>query len=356
VVDEAQWAETLADGMVTADADGTVRIVNAAAAQLLGLAPHDAVGRAIADVLALDDLRGNTWAGCMRPYDGLATRTQLVERAWYRADGTQLLVTGRLVRERPGGRVVRVVVSLRSGRARERVDRDRSDLLATAAHELRSPLTGIKGFTATLLSRWDRFSDDQRRFMLQTVDADADRLARLISELLDTARIDAGRLALRREPVHLVTVAERIAAGVGASGGRRTEVLVTGNVPVIWADGDKVARVLTNLVDNAQRHGRGTVRLSLTTESGADGTPGVCILVEDEGDGVPADIRDRVFVRFWRRGPHDGSGLGLYIVCGLVEAHDGEVTMLDRPTGGARVRIWLPVAEPETLAADRPRR
>jgi signal transduction histidine kinase len=139
---------------------------------------------------------------------------------------------------------------------------------------------------------------------------------------------------------------------------------VNGEVPVIWADGDKVARVLTNLVDNAQRHGRGTVRLSVTAEAGAgdrpddrpDDRPGVCILVEDEGDGVPPDIRDRVFARFWRRGPHDGSGLGLYIVCGLVEAHGGEVTMLDRPTGGARVRIWLPVAEPETLAADRPRR
>jgi signal transduction histidine kinase len=275
---------------------------------------------------------------------------------------------------------VSVVVSLRSGRARERVDREHSDLLATAAHELRSPLTGIKGFTATLLSRWDRFSDDQRRFMLQTVDADADRLARLISELLDTARIDAGRLALRREPVNVVTVANRITNGVGASGGRRTEVLVSGEVPVIWADGDKVARVLTNLVDNAQRHGRGTVRLTVTAEASAGDRPddrpddrpadrpadrpdhrpadrsGVCILVEDEGEGVPADIRDRVFVRFWRRGPHDGSGLGLYIVCGLVEAHGGEVTMLDRPTGGARVRIWLPVAEPETLAADRPRR
>jgi signal transduction histidine kinase len=181
-------------------------------------------------------------------------------------------------------------------------------------------------------------------------------LARLISELLDTARIDAGRLALRREPVDVATLAEGIAAGVGAAGGRRTDVQVSGEVPLIWADGDKVARVLSNLVDNAQRHGRGTVRLSIAAEAGAGDTPGVCILVEDEGDGVPAEIRDRVFVRFWRRGPHDGSGLGLYIVCGLVEAHGGEVTMLDRPTGGARVRIWLPVAEPETLAADRPRR
>ena len=353
---ETQWAETLADGVVTADADGTVQIVNTAAARLLGLRAAEAVGQRLADVLALDDLRGNTWWRCMRPYDGLATRTQLVERAWYRADGSQLLVTGRLARERPAGRVVGVVISLRSGRARERADRERSDLLATAAHELRSPLTGIKGFTATLLSRWDRFSDEQRRFLLQTVDADADRLARLISELLDTARIDAGRLALRREPVDVATLAEGIAAGVGVAGGRRTDVQVSGEVPLIWADGDKVARVLSNLVDNAQRHGRGTVRLSIAAEAGAGDTPGVCILVEDEGDGVPAEIRDRVFVRFWRRGPHDGSGLGLYIVCGLVEAHGGEVTMLDRPTGGARVRIWLPVAEPETLAADRPRR
>ena len=102
-----------------------------------------------------------------------------------------------------GGAVKRVIVSVRNARVRNQRDRERSDLVATVAHELRSPLTGIKGFSSTLLTKWERFSDDQRHLMLETVDADADRLGRLITELLDAARIDAGRLTLRRGPVRL---------------------------------------------------------------------------------------------------------------------------------------------------------
>ena len=92
-------------------------------------------------------------------------------------------------------------MALRSARARERLDRERSDLVATVAHELRSPLTGVKGFVSTLLSKWDKLNDDQKKLMLATVHADADRLTRLIAELLDVARIDTGRLSLHPRPV-----------------------------------------------------------------------------------------------------------------------------------------------------------
>jgi len=74
------------------------------------------------------------------------------------------------------------------------------------------------------------------------------------------------------------------------------------------------------------------------------------MLVDDSGSGVPELLRERVFTRFWRDGPQDGSGLGLYIVQGLVDAHAGEVSVGDNPEGGARIRIWLPVAEPGALS------
>ena len=88
-------------------------------------------------------------------------------------------------------------------RARRPQERSHAELISTVAHELRSPLTSVKGFTATLLAKWDRFTDDQKRLMLETVDADADRVTRLITELLDISRIESGRLEVRRQAVDL---------------------------------------------------------------------------------------------------------------------------------------------------------
>ena len=343
--------DDLPDGLVVADQDGRVIRANDRAVSMLLGDPDTVIGAPLDEVIALDDLDGHTWYDCLRPYDGLCTRTRLVERSWYRPDGHELLVTGRIVRASPSAPVSRVSVGIRNVRDRERLDRDRSDLVATVAHELRSPLTGVKGFTATLLAKWDRFSDQQRRLMLETVDADADRLARLITELLDTARIDAGRLALRTEPVDFAQVVERVVASSRAAGGRQVRVLVHDGLPGIWGDADKLSQVVTNLVDNGQRHGRGTIDLAIGPEAAADGTPGLFLLVDDEGDGVPVGVRERAFTRFWRSGAQDGSGLGLYIVRGLVEAHAGEVSILDNAAGGARVRVWLPVAEPASLSA-----
>ncbi|MDF2967222.1 MAG: sensor histidine kinase [Nocardioidaceae bacterium] len=339
----------LPDGVVVADEQGTVVAANDRAVSMLLCDPDRVVGQSLADVVTLDDLDGHTWYDCLRPYDGLSTRSRLVERPWYRPDGHELLVTGRIIRRGPSGAVSRVTVGIRNVRGRERLDRDRSDLVATVAHELRSPLTGVKGFTATLLAKWDRFTDQQRRLMLETVDADADRLARLITELLDTARIDAGRLALRTEPVDMGQLVGRVVASSQAAGGRQIRVLEHEGLQQVWGDADKLSQVVTNLIDNGQRHGQGVIDVALGPEPAADGTPGVFLLVDDEGDGVPTAVRDRAFTRFWRSGAQDGSGLGLYIVRGLVEAHAGEVTILDNAAGGARVRVWLPVSEPESL-------
>ena len=119
-----------------------------------------------------------------------------------------MLTTARLVRDQPLSPVVGVAIGIRSGRGRARLDRERSDLVATVAHELRSPLTGVKGFVQALLNRWDKLNDDQRKLMLETVNADADRLVRLIAELLDVARIDTGRLPLYPRESDAVSLAQ----------------------------------------------------------------------------------------------------------------------------------------------------
>jgi signal transduction histidine kinase len=332
--------DMLPDGVVLADASGTVTLVNAAAAEMLGTT--DAVGRQLDGVVLLQDRAGNTWTSCTRPYDGLASRTRINEQAWYLSDGTELLVTARILRDGPRSPVRQVAVSLRSARARKRLDRERSDLVATVAHELRSPLTGVKGFVATLLSKWDKLNDDQKKMMLETVNVDADRLTRLIAELLDVARIDTGRLSLYPRPVDFQAAVDRVVASVRAGTGREIAFTVDGELPSVSADPDKFAQVVTNLVDNAIRHGDGQVTLTATPIDGEASYDGVLLHVDDEGDGISPDIRSRVFTKFWKHGTRGGSGLGMYIIHGLVQAHGGSVEIDDSPAGGARVSILWP--------------
>ncbi len=340
---ESGVLDALADGVVVADANGAVTLVNAAAARLLGhTASSTVLGKHLADVVALQDRTGNHWFSCTEPYGGLASRTHLSEQAWYLSDGTELLLTARIVRDGPRQPVRQVVVSLRSARTRARLDRERSDLVATVAHELRSPLTGVKGFVATLLSKWDKLNDDQKKMMLETVNADADRLTRLIAELLDVARIDTGRLSLYPRPLDFEAAVQRVVASISAGTGREIELDVRGELPRVSADPDKLAQVVTNLVDNAVRHGEGQVTLTVGAIEREAPYDGVLLHVDDEGDGISPDIRSRVFTKFWKHGNRGGSGLGMYIIHGLVTAHGGSVEIGDSPAGGARVSILWP--------------
>ena len=334
--------DALPDGVVLADADACVVGVNSAASRMLKISDVEALGRHLSDVVALQDKAGKEWFACNRPYTGLPTRTALTEQSWFRADGTELLVTAKLLRHTELGEVTGVVVALRTARTRERLDRERSDLVATVAHELRSPLTGVKGFVATLLSKWGKLNDDQKQMMLETVNSDADRLTRLIAELLDVARIDTGRLSMYVRPMEFQPAVERVLDSIRAGTGREIVLDVPEPLPKVTADPDKFVQVITNLVENAIRHGEGLVRLTATPIP--DGVPfaGVLLHVDDEGEGIRPEIRSRVFTKFWRHGARGGSGLGMYIIHGLLTAHGGQIRIDDAPGGGARITILWP--------------
>ncbi|MFH9608703.1 ATP-binding protein [Streptomyces sp. NPDC017448] len=346
--------DDLPDGLVVADGRGRVVCFNAAAARITATDRADAIGRPLEAVLPLEDLKGKRWWPLTDPYGGLATRSGQPERNLLLPGGREVLVSARYVREYPTGPVRRVVVCLRGTEARRRTERSHAELIATVAHELRSPLTSVKGFTATLLAKWERFTDDQKRLMLETVDADAGRVTRLIAELLDISRIDSGRLELRRQPVDITAAVARHIQSLIAGGQApdRFRVRARGPLPVLWADPDKVDQVLGNLLENAVRHGEGTVTIEIAPAPapGTSDETGTAVTVSDEGPGIPEESMSRVFTRFWRGSKRGGTGLGLYIVKGIVEAHGGAITVDRGPGGGAEFRFVLPVSTPAYLA------
>lgn len=337
MTDRDLW-DALPDGVVIADGDGRILLVNATARAMLGNQAH--VGADLAEALTLQDQDAADWFAQVRPYDGLGTRSGVPEQSWLLPDGSEVLVTARLQRARPNSPVERVALTLRAGRGRARLDRERSDLVATVAHELRSPLTGVKGFVTTLLSKWDRLNDEQKKLMLHTVATDAERLSRLITELLDVARIDTGRLPLYRREIDAAAAVERVAASVRAGTSRTITVAAPAGESRVFADPDKFVQVATNLVENAVRHGEGVV--SVLLEPGPLGTR---LTVDDQGEGIPEALRARVFTKFWKHGTRGGSGLGMYIVNGLVRIHGGELRITDAPGGGARIVVDWPAED-----------
>jgi len=405
------FADELPDGVVVADEVGRIVVFNRVAARLTGLDPAEVIGKFAFDVLPLRDADGSDWWLCADPYHGLPTRTRHPERSLYLSDGTEVLVSVGYVREggpgrvarKPGGAdkgtagkqsssaqpggaakpgsagqpgsVRRLVISLRGAQQRERLERSRAELVSTVAHELRSPLTSVKGFTATLLNKWSRFTDDQKRVMLETVNADADRVTRLITELLDVSRIESGRMEVHRQLVDLADRARKIIAGRVASGDAedRFRLEVRHGVPETWLDADKIDQILGNLVENAVRHGAGIVtvvvepahlddlsqlastpqlagpgRLGSAARSGGTAAPrpgapdAASVSVRDQGEGIAPEVAPRVFRQFWRGKRRGGTGLGLYIVKGLVEAHGGAIGVCRAPGGGAEFRFIVP--------------
>jgi PAS domain S-box-containing protein len=355
-------AELIPDGLVAADSDGKILFLNTRATRLLGRPREECVGADIREVVDLQDSDGTSWWEVTNPWGGLRIRTGHRERLLrLRHNGREVLVTAKYLRPGRNQPVNRVNILMRDAAYRRRAEAENAAVISTVAHELRSPLTSVKGFSSTLLRRWDRFSDDQKRLMLETIEADADRVTRLITELLDVSRIDAGRLQIRPQPIDVQAVFGRHVERAVASGhqANRFAVTVDEPLPEVWADPDRLDQILSNLIENALRHGEGTVTLGAATaeSDGQEGLearghagPGVDLVISDEGRGIDPAHRDLVFSRFWHGSGRGSTGLGLYVVKGLVEAHGGRVRVESSTSGGAQFRLSLPSNPPEYLA------
>jgi two-component system phosphate regulon sensor histidine kinase PhoR len=244
-----------------------------------------------------------------------------------------------------------VVMVLHDVTALRQLERVRTEFVANVSHELRTPLTAIQGYLETLLSGALEERENARRF-LEIVLRHSERLGRLLNDLTDLSNIELGKVALRREPVRVDGVVASVIAII-APRAARAQVGVTSRVPAdlpeVWADRDRLAQVLINLVDNAVKYTPESGSVTVTARRVEGDT--IEIAVTDTGIGIPPADLPRITERFYRVDKArsrelGGTGLGLAIVKHLVMAHGGELAIESEQERGTTVRFTLPIEPP----------
>jgi two-component system sensor histidine kinase KdpD len=242
-------------------------------------------------------------------------------------------------------------------------ERLKSALLDAVTHDLRTPLTSIKASATTLLEEEQReganaatLGSEGRREMLEVIDEEADRLNRFVEGLVELARIEAGELHLRRR---WGTIDEIVRAALERARqltrNHRVELSIEDDLPLVRVDPGSVAEVVYTLVDNAAKYSPAGTRISVTASLAGDMLQ---LAVEDEGPGIPRELRERVFDKFFRAMrdgdaagvPAAGTGMGLAIARGIVEAHEGRIWIEERNSKrGARFVFRLPIGTDDDI-------
>jgi signal transduction histidine kinase len=347
--------ESAGDGVLMADRSGQQVVENRRWAELLGSRGLAAAG----DLRRLEGSHQQKFDEAARVW--LGDSEQIVAAEFERVEPTyrRFRCYTAPVRHTDRTTIGRLFV-MRDITRESEAERMRSAFVATVSHELRSPLTAIAGYTDTLLNTgpWD---DKTEREFLEIVARSATKLAGLVDNLLDAAKVEAGVLRLEREPVRVERIAEQVIAQRRALVPDHTlRVTVEPGLPLASADPLRVEQILANLVDNAIKYSPngGPVAVRIMAIDGA-----LTIGVSDYGVGVTAEQAERLFERFYRvdsalHRTTRGVGLGLFICRSLVEAHGGRIWVESQPGQGSTFWFTLPVladvpdvAQPAGLAA-----
>jgi two-component system sensor histidine kinase KdpD len=220
----------------------------------------------------------------------------------------------------------------------------RSALLSTVSHDLRTPLAAITGAGTTLREGWDALTTDQRREMLDTICQEAERLERLVGNLLDMTRLEAGAVEVKREWVPLEEMVGSALSRLEARlAGREITTDLPEALPLVPVDPVLFEQLFVNLLENAAKHTPRDTPIEVRARAVVGG---VEIEVADRGPGLPDGGDSKVFEKFFR-GPHtsvEGAGLGLAICRGIARAHGGTVVAENRPAGGSLFRVHLPIS------------
>ena len=226
--------------------------------------------------------------------------------------------------------------------ALRRSDELKTALLRSVSHDLRTPLTSMLAAGAALGS--PSLTSSEREELSDAVVGEGTRLSRLVENLLDISRLQAGRAEPRRDPVDLAEIIEAARFTLGGEGGS-FHVAVDPDLPTLHADADQLERAFANLLENAARHGNGSPVLVRSRQVG----PRLIVRVVDQGPGIPEAERELIFEPFYRAShggaEHAGAGLGLAIAQGFIEAHGGEISVESLPGQGTSFVVSFPLPD-----------
>ena len=315
--------ESLGDGLAVCDTSGRVTAFNPRAGQMI---PGLSVGEPL-------DAEGGVLP---RTEDAIGGETMI------EAGGRALAVTASPLETGTGG----TVWTIRDTTERVRLERMKSDFVAAASHELRSPLTSIKGF-AELLGRSDGLTAKQRE-ATDIIRASTDRLVGLVDDLLEVARIEAGRVSVVQQTIRIEPLVEetaRLMAPRIEASGQRLELALPADLAPALADGRRVRQIVENLLANAHLYGGESGRIEVRCRNAGDD---VEIAVIDDGHGMTREELEHAFDRFYRGDRAGmlvpGTGLGLWIVRSLAELQGGSVEAASEAGHGSTFTVRLPRA------------
>jgi two-component system, OmpR family, phosphate regulon sensor histidine kinase PhoR len=235
-----------------------------------------------------------------------------------------------------------------------------ADFVSTVSHEFRTPLTSIKGFADTLLRYGGNLDPEQQKRFINIIKHQADRLTRLVENLLTASKLGAQKTSFIFRPIPVKRTVERIVQSVEGKlvEPRVFKVQIPHDLPEVWADPDKLEQVLLNLIDNATKYSYAESEVKILAQLCAEDTDKIKIDICDSGVGIPQEHLPNIFNKFSRidnplTREVEGTGLGLYITKSLTHAMGGEISVTSENQKGSTFTVILPVATPERQAAAR---
>jgi PAS domain S-box-containing protein len=339
-----------ADAVQLVAPDGTIRYSSDSVEAVLGYRPGEIAGHPVAPYVHPDDL-----PGVVAWIEGVAAAPGAVASREYRVrhkDGSWAWVEATIANHLDTPSVGAIVGNFRNVTARKELERQKDEFVAMATHELRTPVTSLKGYAQLLRNRLSRAGDERGAAMLATLDGQVDRLNALVGDLVEASQAGAGQLRLDPAPFDLDGLVDERVAELRLTTEAHEIRREGGPGAGIVGDRDRVGQVLTNLLSNAIKYSPDGGDVVVTT--GHDGD-GATVCVRDQGIGIPPAEVPRVFDRFYRSparhpGSAPGLGLGLYISAEIVRRHGGRIWAESAEGEGTTFCFRLPrrppVAEP----------